>query len=216
MACISHQRGYVVHYFLTAVNYDSKQVQTWIGHRPDLSTLPPREMYRSRLAGAEIGSQGPLGRLLIRGEPGHDIISELYPLRTEPIVDKPMRSAFAHTDFDLILRNRGVRNLVLCGVTTDVCVLSTMKEACDKGYECVLVRDGCAAATVALHDATVESVKMEGGIAGAVATVREVIDSINGLGGPNNKGEGQETQREEQTKRAVDDWIELQLNTQSL
>jgi nicotinamidase-related amidase len=116
------------------------------GHRPDLSTLSLREASRSKLtSGLGIGDAGPLGRLLIRGEAGHDIIPELYPLPSEPIVDKPGRSAFAHTDFELMLRIKGIKNLVVCGVTTDVCVGSTVREANDRGFDCVVVEDGCAA-----------------------------------------------------------------------
>lgn len=145
------------------------------GHRPDLSTLPARELHRSRVGGAEIGSPGPLGRFLVRGEEGHDIIPELYPVDGEVVVDKPMRSAFSYTDFDLVLRNAGVRNLVVVGVTTDVCVFSTVKDAIERGYDVVLLEDGTAAADKEIHDAVVRSVQMEGGIAGCVAMVEDVI-----------------------------------------
>lgn len=103
------------------------------GHRSDLSTLSSREASRSRnnTSGFGIGDQGPLGRLLIRGEPGHDIIPELKPLENENIIDKPGRSAFQHTEFKLMLSVKEIRNLILCGVTTDVCVASTMREAND-------------------------------------------------------------------------------------
>ena len=148
------------------------------GHRADLSSLPERELLRSRLAGAEIGSKGPLGRLLIRGEPGWEIVPELDPKEGEPIVDKPMRSAFAYTDFELLLNNRGIRNLILCGVVTDVCVLGTMKDACDKGYDCLLVTDACAAAAKDVHDAIVKSVITEGGICGAAAEAKHVVDVL--------------------------------------
>ncbi|TFY52936.1 hypothetical protein EVJ58_g9732 [Rhodofomes roseus] len=105
------------------------------GHRPDLSTLSSRELFRSRnnASGLGIGDRGPLGRLLIRGELGHDIIPELYPLPSEPVIDKPGRSAFAYTDFELLLKVRGITKLVICGVTTDVCVHSTMREGNDRG-----------------------------------------------------------------------------------
>lgn len=101
------------------------------GHRPDLSTLSSRELWRSRNnpSGKGIGDEGPNGRLLVRGEKGHDIIPELTPLPSEPIIDKPGRSAFQHTDLKLLLDNRGIRNLVICGVTTDVCVTTTMRDA---------------------------------------------------------------------------------------
>ncbi|KAI9872062.1 MAG: hypothetical protein M1830_002106 [Pleopsidium flavum] len=151
------------------------------GHRPDLSTLSPREAFRSKNnpSGLGIGSPGPLGRLLIRGEPGHDIIPELYPLPTsEPIIDKPGRSAFAHTDFELLLRIRGIKNLVVAGVTTDVCVGSTMREANDRGFDCLLVEDGTQAAESDLHQTTCKSVEMEGGIFGAVGKLEEVLGSL--------------------------------------
>jgi nicotinamidase-related amidase len=150
------------------------------GHRPDLSTLPPREKFRSRNGGAEIGAPGPLGRFLVRGEPGHDIISALYPVEGEPVIDKPMRSAFSHTDFDLLLRNRGIKNLIVGGVTTDVCVLGTVKDAIDRGYDVLLMEDGCAAAEYGLHNAVVRSVQMEGGIAGAVGKVEDVVGLLQG------------------------------------
>lgn len=125
-----------------------------------------------------IGSQGPLGRLLIRGEGGHDIIDELYPLQGEPIIDKPGRGAFAHTDFELLLRNKGIKNLVIAGVTTDVCVSTTMREANDRGFDCVIMDDGCAATDPLLHDSTLNSIKMEGGIFGSVAKVDDVIQAV--------------------------------------
>ena len=109
-------------------------------------------------------STGPLGRLLVRGQPGWEIVPELQPKANEPIIDKPMRSAFAHTDFALLLQVRGIRNLILAGVVTDVCVFGTMKDACDKGLDCLLVRDACAAASPDVHDVVMKSVEMEGGI----------------------------------------------------
>jgi len=148
------------------------------GHRADLSSLPERERLRSRLAGAEIGSKGPLGRLLVRGEPGWDIVPELDPADGEPIVDKPMRSAFAYTDLELLLKNRGIRNLILCGVVTDVCVLGTMKDACDRGYDCLIVTDACAAAAKDVHNAVIKSVVTEGGICGAAAEAKQVVEIL--------------------------------------
>lgn len=147
------------------------------GHRPDLSDLPERELFRSRLNPAKIGigDQGPLGRLLVRGQPGHDIIPELYPREGEPIIDKPGKEAFANTDFDLLLKVKGIQNLILCGVTTDVCVHSTMREAIDRGYDCLLVEDACAASTKELHDFAVMSTKAEGGVFGAVSLVNNII-----------------------------------------
>ncbi|KAE8447905.1 hypothetical protein EG329_009977 [Mollisiaceae sp. DMI_Dod_QoI] len=150
------------------------------GHRPDLSTLSSRELLRSRnnSSGLGIGDRGPLGRLLVRGEAGHDIIPELYPIVGENIIDKPGRSAFQHTDFQLMLNIKGIKNLILCGVTTDVCVHSTMREANDNGFDCLLVEDATAASEQHLHDGAVESVKSEGGIFGAVTTADKILTAL--------------------------------------
>ncbi|KAL9112586.1 MAG: hypothetical protein Q9227_003157 [Pyrenula ochraceoflavens] len=153
------------------------------GHRPSLATLPEREKYRStnNLTHIGIGDQTQLGRALIRGELGHEIMPELQPLEDEEIIDKPARGAFAHTELELILRTAGIKNLILVGVTTDVCVSTTMREASDRGFECLLVEDACAAATTAAHTATVESVKGEGGIFGAVSKVQDVLQAVDGV-----------------------------------
>lgn len=153
---------------------------TLSGHRPDLSTLSSRERFRSYNNKAQlgIGSDGPLGRLLIRGEPGHDIIPELYPLPGEPVIDKPGRGAFAHTEFELMLRIKGIRNLILCGVTTDVCVSSTMREANDCAFDCVIVENATTASLPELVGATMSSVEEEGGIFGAVTSVEQIIDFV--------------------------------------
>ncbi|TAQ87883.1 hypothetical protein B7494_g3799 [Chlorociboria aeruginascens] len=154
------------------------------GHRPDLSTLSSRESVRSRNNAASfgIGDKGPLGRLLIRGEVGHGIIPELTPLPNEPIIDKPGRSAFQHTEFGLMLRIKGIQNLVFCGVTTDVCVHSTMREANDNGFDCVLVEDACTASEAGLHKSAVEMVKTEGGIFGAVTDTKKILEALKGVG----------------------------------
>ncbi|KAH8694624.1 isochorismatase family protein [Ilyonectria robusta] len=153
------------------------------GHRPDLSTLSSRELARSRnnTSGKGIGDMGPLGRLLVRGEKGHEIIPELTPLPSEPIIDKPGRSAFQHTDLKLLLDNRRVKNLVICGVTTDVCVTSTMRDGNDMGLDCLLVSDASAAGEQHLHEAAVASVCGEGGIFGAVATTDKVLAAVNSV-----------------------------------
>jgi len=166
-----------------------------LGHRPDLSTLSSREKYRSynNSTGFGIGSQGPLGRLLIRGEVGHDIVDELYPLPDEPIIDKPGRGAFAHTDFDLLLRNKGIKNLVIAGVTTDVCVSTTMREANDRAYDCLLVEDGAAASEPNLHHSTCESVKMEGGIFGVTGKLDNIIDALEAFKNANPKASTSKT-----------------------
>ncbi|KAI5856536.1 Isochorismatase-like protein [Tricharina praecox] len=150
------------------------------GHRADLSDCTPRELFRSRRnpSGLGIGDAGPMGRLLIRGEAGHDIIPELYPWFGEPVIDKPGRSAFANTDFELLLRIRGVTKLVIVGVTTDVCVHTTMRDADDRGIECLLVREACAAAVEELGQAALDMVACEGGIFGAVAGIEDVMSVL--------------------------------------
>jgi nicotinamidase-related amidase len=150
------------------------------GHRPDLSTLSSRELTRSKnnQSGLGIGDYGPLGRLLIRGQPGHDIIPELYPLPGENVIDKPGRSAFQHTEFGLMLKIKGIKNLLICGVTTDVCVHSTMREANDNGFDCLLVEDATSASEPHLHAGAVESVKAEGGIFGAVSTTDKILAAL--------------------------------------
>ncbi|KAI9737063.1 MAG: hypothetical protein M1834_000653 [Cirrosporium novae-zelandiae] len=150
------------------------------GHRPDLSTLSKREYFRSHnnISGTGIGSPGPLGRLLVRGEEGHDIVPELYPIEGEPVIDKPGRGAFAHTDFELLLRIKEIKNLVIVGCTTDVCVFSTMREANDRAFDCVLLQDGTAAADESLRAYTCESIKGEGGIFGATADLEDAIQFV--------------------------------------
>ena len=153
-------------------------VHTREGHRPDLSDCPPAKLARSRQAGAEIGSQGPLGRLLVRGEHGHDFIAELQPLTGEPVVDKPGYGTFHQTDLAQILMTRGIRRLYLCGVTTEVCVHSTLREAADRGFECVLVADACGSAHPQLHAAALQMVAVEGGIFGRVMDTQTVISEL--------------------------------------
>ena len=141
-------------------------VHTREGHRPDMSDCPPAKLARSRNAGAEIGRMGPLGRLLIRGEIGHDIINELKPIVGEPVIDKPGYGAFHQTDLAHILANHDISHLYICGVTTEVCVHSTLREAVDRGFECVLVGDACGSAHADLHAAAIQMVAVEGGIFG--------------------------------------------------
>jgi nicotinamidase-related amidase len=155
-------------------------VHTREGHRPDLSDLSAIKRRRAAGAGAPIGSLGPLGRLLVRGEPGHDIIEELAPLAGEPVIDKPGFGAFYATDLELILRTAGIGSLALSGVTTDICVHSTLREAIDRGFDCVTVGDACAAGDPAIHDAMLACIAGEGGILGKVVTTEELLADWSG------------------------------------
>ncbi len=154
-------------------------VHTREGHVPDLSDCPPYKLARSRNAGAEIGSPGPLGRLLIRGESGHDFIDELQPLAAEIVIDKPGYSAFAHTDLDHRLRVRDIDTLLLSGITTEVCVSSTLRDAVDRGYRCITIGDACASAFPDLHDAALRMIAVEGGVFGTVANSDQIAAELS-------------------------------------
>jgi len=152
-------------------------VHTREGHRPDLSDCPPSKLVRGR-GKVRIGDAGPMGRILVRGEVGHDIVPELYPVDGEPVIDKPGKGAFYATDLELILRDRGIKSLMVCGVTTEVCVNTTVREANDRGYECVVLSDCVGSYFPEFQKVALAMIKAQGGIFGWVSDSQRALAAL--------------------------------------
>lgn len=153
-------------------------IHTREGHRPDLSDAPRAKVERG-LPSLRIGASGPMGRILIRGEIGHDIVKELYPLANEPVIDKPGKGAFYATDLGSILQNRGIEALIVCGVTTEVCVHTTVREANDRGYRCIVPSDCCASYFPEFHEVALRMIKAQGGIFGWVSDSTRILAALD-------------------------------------
>src|SRR5246127_1347053 len=149
-------------------------IHTREGHRPDLTDAPPIKVKRGDPA-LRIGAPGPRGRIWGRGEPGHDIIPELYPKPGEPVIDKPGKGAFYQTDLELLLHNRGIDTLLVCGVTTEVCVNTTVREANDRGFRCIVLSDCCASYFAEFHEMGLAMIKAQGGIFGSVSQSQSLL-----------------------------------------
>src|SRR5215475_13078889 len=154
-------------------------IHTREGHLPDLSDAPRAKVARGH-PHLRIGAPGPMGRILVRGEPGHDIVPALYPAPGEPVIDKPGKGAFYQTELELVLRNRRIENLLVCGVTTEVCVNTTVREANDRGYRCIVLADCCASYFPQFHEVGLAMIKAQGGIFGSVAASPAVLGALAG------------------------------------
>lgn len=160
----------------TARENDMLVIHTREGHRPDLSDLHPAKLRRS----LAIGQEGPMGRILVRGEYGHDIVDELKPIYGEIIIDKPGKGSFYKTDLELILQAKGIKKLICCGVTTHVCVHTTIREANDRGYECLMIEDGTATFDPADQEASIRMINQQNGIFGWTTTSDKLFEGFLG------------------------------------
>jgi biuret amidohydrolase len=151
-------------------------IHTREGHRADLADCPPAKLTRG--GKTFIGTDGPMGRILVRGEPGHDIIPELYPIAGEPVIDKPGKGAFYQTDLHLILQNHNIKTLIVCGVTTEVCVNTTVREANDRGYECIVPQDCVGSYFPEFQKAALEMIKAQGAIFGWVSDSASIVEGL--------------------------------------
>ncbi len=156
-------------------------IHTREGHLPDLSDAPLAKIERGSPT-LRIGAPGPMGRILIRGEPGHDIVPALYPKAGEIVIDKPGKGAFYNTGLDGLLRRNGIENLLVAGVTTEVCVNTTVREANDRGYRCIVLADCCASYFPEFHDMGLRMIKAQGGIFGWVSSSRDLLAAIEAAG----------------------------------
>lgn len=172
-ACIDHCET-LLH---AARNSGMRIIHTREGHRDDLSDVHPHKQARCA-AGQKIGDSGPMGRILVRGEAGHDIIERLYPLITEPVIDKPGKGAFYSTDLDLLLRTQGIDSLIVCGVTTEVCVHTTVREANDRGYKILVPEQCCGSYFPEFHRAGIDMISAQGGIFGYVTDVSPLVEAL--------------------------------------
>ena len=152
-------------------------IHTREGHRPDLTDAPPSKLSRGNLE-IGIGDEGPMGRILVRGEIGHDLIPELAPVANEPVIDKPGKGAFYETDLQLILQNKGIKTLIICGVTTEVCVHTTVREGNDRGYECIVLEDCVGSYFPEFQRGGIDMIKAQGGIFGWVSDSKSAIIAI--------------------------------------
>ena len=153
-------------------------IHTREGHRPDLADAPRLKVERGDPS-MRIGAPGPMGRILVRGELGHDIIPELYPVAGEPVIDKADKGAFYQTDLELMLKNHSIETLLVCGVTTEICVNTTVREANDRGFRCIVLSDCCASYFPEFHDMGLKMIKAQGGIFGSVSASAPVIEALS-------------------------------------